>query len=151
MTAPLLALDGVSVDYGLVSAVSDVSLEVSEGEIFGLVGESGCGKTTLALAVMGLLPRSAQVRGRIGFQGDDLLTLTEAGRRRLRGDRISMVFQDPEAALDPAFAVGEQVAETIRAHRPVSGREARKRATQLLTEVGIPPPRASATATRPTA
>ena len=138
MTAPLLALDGVSVDYGLVSAVSDVSIEVSEGEIFGLVGESGCGKTTLALAVMGLLPRSAQVRGRIGFQGDDLLTLTEAGRRRLRGDRISMVFQDPEAALDPAFAVGEQVAETIRAHRPVSGREARKRATQLLTEVGIP-------------
>ena len=86
MTAPLLALDGVSVDYGPVSAVSDVSLEVSEGEILGLVGESGCGKSTLALAVMGLLPRSAQVRGRIGFQGDDLLTpdrgrATPAARR----------------------------------------------------------------------
>ena len=115
----LLALRDVSVDYGPVSAVRDVSLEVSEGEIFGLVGESGCGKTTLALAVMGLLPRLAQVQGRIDFQGEDVLAL-------------------PEAALDPAFAVGEQVAETIRAHRPVSGREARRRATQLLTEVGIP-------------
>ena len=134
----LLALRDVSVDYGPVSAVRDVSLEVSEGEIFGLVGESGCGKTTLALAVMGLLPRLAQVQGRIDFQGEDVLALPEAARRRLRGDRISMVFQDPEAALDPAFAVGEQVAETIRAHRPVSGREARRRATQLLTEVGIP-------------
>jgi peptide/nickel transport system ATP-binding protein len=138
VSGPLLALEQVSVDYGPVSAVHDVSLEVSEGEIFGLVGESGCGKTTLALAVMGLLPRSAQVRGRIDFQGEDVLGLSEAARRRLRGDRISMVFQDPEAALDPAFAVGEQVAETIRAHRPMGGREARKRATQLLTEVGIP-------------
>src|SRR6185312_15929933 len=95
----LLALRDVSVDYGPVSAVRDVTLEVSEGEIFGLVGESGCGKTTLALAVMGLLPRLAQVQGRIDFQGEDVLALPEAARRRLRGDRISMVFQDPEAAL----------------------------------------------------
>ena len=151
MSAPLLALDRVSVDYGPVSAVRDVSLEVSEGEIFGLVGESGCGKTTLALAVMGLLPGSAAVHGRIDFQGNDVLGLSEAARRRLRGDRISMVFQDPEAALDPAFAVGEQVAETIRAHRPVGGREARKRATQLPHARSGSRPRQSATATRRTA
>src|SRR4029078_2909260 len=98
----------------------------------------GCGKTTLALAVMGLLPRLAQVQGRIDFQGEDVLALPEAARRPLRRDRISMVFQAPEAALDPAFAVGEQVAETIRAHRPVSGREARRRATPLLTAGRIP-------------
>ncbi|HVI18806.1 MAG TPA: ATP-binding cassette domain-containing protein, partial [Gaiellales bacterium] len=95
MTDPLLQLAGLSVGFGDVSAVSDVSLDVRKGEIFALVGESGCGKTTLALSVMGLLPGSAQVRGQIRFQGDDLLTLSEGARRRLRGDRISMVFQDP--------------------------------------------------------
>jgi peptide/nickel transport system ATP-binding protein len=140
MTDPLLQLAGLSVGFGDVSAVSDVSLDVRKGEIFALVGESGCGKTTLALSVMGLLPGSAQVRGQIRFQGDDLLTLSEGARRRLRGDRISMVFQDPGTALDPAFPVGEQVAETIRAHRPVSRREARDRAIRLLAEVGIPSP-----------
>jgi peptide/nickel transport system ATP-binding protein len=134
----LLELDGVSVDFGAVSAVSDVSLQVSEGEIFGVVGESGCGKTTLAMAVMGLLPSTATVRGEIRFQGEDVLARTEAERRRLRGDRISMVFQDPKAALDPAFAIGEQVAETIRAHRPISHRLAREQAIRLLVEVGIP-------------
>ena len=80
----LLALRDVSVDYGPVSAVRDVSLEVSEGEIFGLVGESGCGKTTLALAVMGLLPRSAQVQGRIDFQGEDTHPLIPRGSSRAR-------------------------------------------------------------------
>jgi len=73
VSGPLLALDGVSVDFGPVSAVKDVSLEVSEGEIFGLVGESGCGKTTLAMAVMGLLPAAASVQGAIRFEGEDVL------------------------------------------------------------------------------
>jgi peptide/nickel transport system ATP-binding protein len=134
----LLELDGVSVNFGAVSAVSNVSLQVSEGEIFGLVGESGCGKTTLAMAVMGLLPSTATVSGEIRFQGEDVLARSEAERRRLRGDRISMVFQDPKAALDPAFAIGEQVAETITAHRPISRRLAREQAIRLLGEVGIP-------------
>jgi len=138
VSGPLLALDGVSVDFGPVSAVKDVSLEVSEGEIFGLVGESGCGKTTLAMAVMGLLPAAASVHGAIRFEGEDVLTRSEADRRKLRGDRISMVFQDPRAALDPAYPVGEQVAETIRAHRPVTRRAARDQAVRLLGEVGIP-------------
>ncbi|HEU5362000.1 MAG TPA: ABC transporter ATP-binding protein [Gaiellaceae bacterium] len=134
----VLRLDHVSVLYGRVSAVSDVSLAVDEGEIFALVGESGCGKTTLAMAVMGLLPRSAAVAGTIEFLGRDLTALGEDERAALRGDRISMVFQDPASALDPAFSVGEQIAETIRAHKPVGLREAKTRAIRLLEEVGIP-------------
>ncbi len=138
----VLELDGVHVDFaapeGTVSAVSDVSLEVAEGEIFGLVGESGCGKTTLATAVMGLLPRSASVAGSIRFQQRELVGLGAEEYRTLRGDRISMVFQDPMTSLDPAFPVGEQVAETIRAHRDVDKKDARDRATALLKDVGIP-------------
>jgi peptide/nickel transport system ATP-binding protein len=134
----VLRLDHVSVGYDALSAVSDVSLSVAEGEIFALVGESGCGKTTLAMAIMGLLPRSARVQGAIEFLGRDLTTLGEDERAKLRGDRISVVFQDPASALDPAYSVGEQIAETIRAHRHVGTREAKARALQLLEEVGIP-------------
>ena len=119
----LLTLEHVDVGFatedGRVSAVSDVSLSVSEGEIFGLVGESGCGKTTLAMALMGLLPATAHVAGSVRFQGLELLGLPPDELRKLRGDRISMIFQDPMTSLDPTFPVGEQVAETITAHRDV--------------------------------
>jgi peptide/nickel transport system ATP-binding protein len=139
---PLLAIDRVDVDFRVgdtdVSAVSDVSLEVAEGEIFGLVGESGCGKTTLALALMGLLPDTADVRGSIHFQGRDLVGLSDDEMRGIRGDRISMILQDPMTSLDPCYAIGEQVAETIRAHRPTDRRAARERAVRLLRDVGIP-------------
>ena len=143
MTA-LLEVDHVHVGYRSgddeVSAVSDVSLQIAEGEIFGLVGESGCGKTTLALALMGLLPGSAEVRGAIRFQGRDLVGLDDDDMRALRGDRISMVFQDPMTSLDPCFSIGSQVSETIRAHRATDRRAARERAIELLTDVGIPEP-----------
>jgi oligopeptide/dipeptide ABC transporter ATP-binding protein len=134
----VLRLEHVSVRYGAVSAVSDVSASVAEGEIFALVGESGCGKTTLAMAIMGLLPASASIEGMVEFLGRDLTALDEDERAALRGDRISMVFQDPASALDPAFSVGEQIAETIRAHRRIGSREAKRRALRLLEEVGIP-------------
>jgi peptide/nickel transport system ATP-binding protein len=140
----LLALEHVDVGFatedGRVSAVSDVSLSVSEGEIFGLVGESGCGKTTLAMALMGLLPATAHVAGSVRFQGLELLGLPPDELRKLRGDRISMIFQDPMTSLDPTFPVGEQVAETITAHRDVNDARARERALELLGEVGIPEP-----------
>ena len=140
----LLALEHVDVGFatedGRVSAVSDVSLSVSEGEIFGLVGESGCGKTTLAMALMGLLPATARVAGSVRFQGLELLGLPPEELRKLRGDRISMIFQDPMTSLDPTFPVGEQVAETITAHRDVNDARARERALELLGEVGIPEP-----------
>ena len=140
----LLALEHVDVGFatedGRVSAVSDVSLSVSEGEIFGLVGESGCGKTTLAMALMGLLPATAHVAGSVRFQGLELLGLPPDELRKLRGDRISMIFQDPMTSLDPTFPVGEQVAETITAHRDVDDARARERALELLRGVGIPEP-----------
>ena len=138
----VLALTHVSVDFAVeddrVSAVTDVSLSVARGEIFGLVGESGCGKSTLALAIMGLLPRTARVRGRIAFEGRDLIGLAELELRALRGDRMSMVFQDPLTSLDPTIGVGDQVAETIEEHRDVTRDQARTRALHLLNEVGIP-------------
>jgi peptide/nickel transport system ATP-binding protein len=131
---------GFSTDGGRVSAVSDVSLSVAEGEVFGLVGESGCGKTTLAMALMGLLPATATATGSVRFQGRELFAMPPEELRKLRGDRISMMFQDPMTSLDPTFPVGEQVAETITAHRDVDARGARRRALELLREVGIPEP-----------
>jgi oligopeptide/dipeptide ABC transporter ATP-binding protein len=131
---------GFATEDGRVSAVSDVSLSVSEGEIFGLVGESGCGKTTLAMALMGLLPATATVEGSVRFQEVELLGLPAEELRKLRGDRISMIFQDPMTSLDPTFPVGEQVAETITAHRDVDTARARARALELLGDVGIPEP-----------
>ncbi|TMK90744.1 MAG: ABC transporter ATP-binding protein [Actinobacteria bacterium] len=144
MSDAILTLEHVDVgfatDDGTVSAVSDVSLSVAAGEIFGLVGESGCGKTTLAMATMGLLPPSATVSGSVRFQGRELVGLAREDLRRLRGDRISMVFQDPMTSLDPAFPIGEQIAETITAHRDVQRAQARDRALTLLADVGIPDP-----------
>jgi oligopeptide/dipeptide ABC transporter ATP-binding protein len=138
----VLGLEDLSVDFatadGRLSALSGVSLEVREGETLGLVGESGCGKSTLANAVMGLLPASARVGGRMAFRGRDLVGMGDEERRSLRGDRVSMIFQDPLSALDPSFSIGSQVTETIRAHRDVGRRAARTRAVELLAEVGIP-------------
>jgi oligopeptide/dipeptide ABC transporter ATP-binding protein len=140
--APVLAVQHLEVDFVLaestVSAVSDVSLSVAAGEILGIVGESGCGKSTLAMAIMGLLGSRARVRGAIEFEGRDLVGLAEKDRHALRGDRMSMVFQDPMTSLDPLYGIGSQVMETIQAHREISDDEARVKALALLSEVGLP-------------
>ena len=137
----VLAIRNVSVDFLVgddrVSAVKDVSATVARGEIFGLVGESGCGKSTLALAIMGLLPSVARLSGHIAFEGRELVGLKESEMRALRGNRISMVFQDPMTSLDPSFGIGGQVAETVEAHRDVTKDAARAKALELLGEVGI--------------
>ena len=141
MTAALTLTDlsvGFRVGDVFVPAVDGVSLSVGRGEIVGLVGESGCGKSTLANAVMGLLPDSAQVSGSVLLDGRELVGLDDDELRSLRGDTVSMVFQDPSTSLDPVWPVGDQVAETIRAHRGVSRRQARTEAVRLMTEVGIP-------------
>src|SRR6516225_9474565 len=124
------------------SVLTDVSFSVTPGETVGVVGESGCGKSITALSILGLLPRRGCRRtGQIVFEGRDLVQFSEADMRRVRGRRIGMIFQEPMSALDPVFTVGHQIAETVRAHFPVSWDEARDRAIEALAAVGIPSPR----------
>lgn len=121
-----------------VVAADEVSLEVEEGEVVGLLGESGCGKTTLLLAVLGLLSPPARVmRGSIRFRGRDLLALGDLEQRRLRGSEISIVFQEPTLALNPVRRVGPQVAEVVAAHRGWSRPRCREEASLRLAEVGF--------------
>jgi len=119
-------------------AVDAVSLTINRGEIFGIVGESGSGKSTIANAVMGLLPGSAAVSGSILLNDRELLHLSDKELHGLRGKEVSMIFQDASASLDPTWAVGDQIAETIRAHTAITRKAARARAIELMTEVGIP-------------
>ena len=124
------------------SVLTDASFAVMPGETLGVVGESGCGKSITALSILGLLPRRGCRRtGQILFEGRDLVQFGEADMRRVRGRRIGMIFQEPMSALDPVFTVGHQIAETVRAHFPVSASEARERAVEALAAVGIPSPR----------
>ena len=127
---------------GAVHAVNGVSFELERGEALGLVGESGCGKSVTNLAIMRLLPKPAGriEGGRVVFDGIDLVTLSEADMRDLRGKEIAMIFQDPMTSLNPVLTIEEQMVETIRAHRKASRAEARKRAIELLVMVGIPRP-----------
>jgi peptide/nickel transport system ATP-binding protein len=138
----LLTIEKLRVEYpGRLStfvAVDDVDLTVDRGEIVGIVGESGAGKSTIGNAVMGLLDRPGRVAdGRIVFDGLTLDPADEAAMRPLRGKRIGMIFQDPLTSLNPLFTVGEQLTETIRAHQPLDADEARAKALDLLTAVGI--------------
>jgi peptide/nickel transport system ATP-binding protein len=122
--------------------LKDVSFAVEPGEVVGIVGESGCGKSLTALSILSLLPRQgARLTGQMHFEGRDLVKLSEREMRDVRGRRISMVFQEPMSALDPVFPIGEQIAETVRRHFRVSGREANERAIEALAAVGIPSPR----------
>jgi peptide/nickel transport system ATP-binding protein len=136
-----LDIRGLSIAYrapgGDVAALSDVSLTLGKGRTLAVVGESGSGKTTIAMAVMGLLPAEAEVAGRILFQGIDVLALSRASRRRLRGARMALVFQDPYSVLNPAMRIGEQIGEGLVHHRRLTRRAARARAIELLDEVGI--------------
>jgi len=150
-TTPALVVNGLEVDFltadGEVQAVRDVSFEVGRGEIVGLVGESGSGKSATALAIMGLLPReSTRVRGSATVSGMDLLSLPPAQLARARGRAVGMIFQEPMSALDPLFRIGDQIAETVRAHQRVSWRAAAARAVEILGEVGIPDPASRARA-----
>ena len=138
---PIVELSHASVAFAnegaTTSAVHDVSFSVREGEIFGIVGESGCGKSTLAQMLMGLLPGTAKVSGSLRYKGEELLGQSAEEWRRLRGNRMSLISQDPRAALDAVTPIGHQVAETIRAHRKVSRREARALAIAALADTGI--------------
>jgi peptide/nickel transport system ATP-binding protein len=130
-------------ESGTVKAVRGVSYTLAPGEVLGIVGESGSGKSVSSLAIMGLLPSAAQITGSILFRGRELLGLPDREFSELRGEGISMVFQDPLSALTPVYTVGDQIAEAVRIHRDVSRSEAEKRAMELLDLVGIPKDRKS--------
>jgi oligopeptide/dipeptide ABC transporter ATP-binding protein len=127
-------------EAGIVHAVDRVSFSVSAGEVLAVVGESGCGKTVTALSVLGLIPKQTGriTSGSIRYRGKDLLKMHPEEQRAIRGDRMAMIFQDPLTALNPVHRVGAQIAEQIEAHRDVTGREAWRRAVDLLKLVGIP-------------
>jgi peptide/nickel transport system ATP-binding protein len=125
-----------------VRAVDGVSFTVGAGEVVGLVGESGCGKSVTALALMGLLPeKGVIVKGRTDFDGTDLLAMDQRTMRDLRGRELGMIFQDPLSSLNPVVPIGKQVTEVLARHRGMTGEVAKKEAETLLDRVGIPDPR----------
>ena len=142
---PLLAVERLSVDFptddGPLHAVDGVTFQIDEHEVVGMVGESGSGKTVTALALLGLLPRRAQIRGSVRLRGEELLGRPERDLEQLRGETVAMVFQDALASFNPVMSVGAQVGETIAVHHPeVSASARRERVVELLELVGIPDP-----------
>ena len=147
MAEPVLTLDDLTVRFrlrrGELTAVDGVSFTVHRGETFGLVGESGSGKSVTARSIMRLIPEPPGdiPRGRIVFEGRDVLELSDAEMRALRGRRIAMVFQEPMSALNPVFTVSAQISDALRTNLGLSKQDARERVVELLTLVGIPSPR----------
>ncbi len=147
---PLLEVNGLSVTFpseaGPVEAVRGLSYHVMPGEVMGIAGESGCGKSVSSLAVMGLLPRRARIAGSIRFEGQQLLGQSDKDLSEIRGGSIAMIFQDPLSALTPVYTVGDQIAEAVRIHQKVSPQAAMDRAVELLNLAGIPNPQQRARA-----
>ena len=146
--SPLLSVSNLRVHFhtedGILKAVDGVSFEISAGETLGLVGESGCGKSVTAYSILKLLPVPPALYsgGEIAFRGDNLLALDDKAMRRVRGNLISMIFQEPMSSLNPIMSIGAQIAEAIWEHRKTSRREAKEIAVDMLRRVGIPSPEA---------
>ena len=142
MTGPLLDVRDLRLQLdtarGQAEALRGISFTLQAGETLGLIGESGCGKSITALALMGLLPESASVQGSIMFEGRELTALDDAAMSALRGNRLAMVFQEPMTALNPLHTIGRQVAEPLRLHRGLGANEARAEALRLLDRVKLP-------------
>ncbi|HSL57035.1 MAG TPA: ABC transporter ATP-binding protein [Acidimicrobiales bacterium] len=143
MAEPILVVDDLTVSFatrkGHAQAVRGLSYSLAPGESLAIVGESGSGKSVSALALLGLLPKSARVSGEARFQGRDLISMPSSQLRQVRGNQIAMIFQDPMTAFNPVFTIGAQIAEAIRIHRPeVSKKDAMGEAEALLKQVGVP-------------
>jgi peptide/nickel transport system ATP-binding protein len=144
--APLaLEVQGLSVTFrtetGSLSAVDHVDLTLAQGEIVGIVGESGCGKSVTAMSLAGLLPRSARIEGSVRLQGTQLVGASPSALRAARGRDIAYIFQEPMSSLNPVLTVGRQITEVLEVHENISRKAALERAVELLTLVGIPSPR----------
>ncbi|GAB2687910.1 ABC transporter ATP-binding protein [Thalassiella azotivora] len=141
----LLRVENLTVQFptedGVVNAVRGVSYSLREREVLGIVGESGSGKSVSSMAVMGLLPKTARIRGSIAFRGQELLTMSPKEQRSLRGSKIAMIFQDPMTALNPVYTIGDQLAEAVRSHEVMTKKQALGRAEEMLDLVGIPQPK----------
>ncbi|MCU0815501.1 MAG: ABC transporter ATP-binding protein [Cypionkella sp.] len=143
MTEPLLSVRGLTVEFptrhGILTAVEDITLDIMPGEVLGMVGESGAGKSMTGNAIIGLIePPGRIARGEILLKGQRIDNLPPDEMRAIRGRRIGMIFQDPLTSLNPLYRISDQLVETIRTHLPMSQEAARKRAIQLLDDVGIP-------------
>ena len=139
----LLEVKDLNLDFktsrGVLKALSGISFDVQRGEVFGIVGETGCGKTVTGLSVLRLLPRSAKItNGLISFDGANLLDLPTSEMERVRGGKIAMIFQDPSSSLNPVFTVGSQIMRVIRLHTDLNKKQADERASETLTAVGLP-------------
>lgn len=150
MNLPILSIKDLTVEFhtsdGVVRAVNNVSFDIPQGKTVGIVGESGSGKSVTSLAVMGLLQKPAGriTQGQILFNGQNLLSFSDDQMRKIRGNEISMIFQEPMTSLNPVFKVGEQIAESLRIHRNMNKKEAWEKAVHLMNQVGIPNPVSSA-------
>jgi peptide/nickel transport system ATP-binding protein len=143
---PLLVVEGLETHFptagGVLRAVDGVSFTIDRGEVLGLVGESGCGKSVTSLSIMRLVPPPGRITtGRVVFEGEDLLAKDAEAMRRVRGARIAMVFQEPMTSLNPVFSIGDQISSAVRAHGGAGRREAWERAHAMLDLVQIPAPR----------
>lgn len=141
---PFLTLKDLTISFssgsGVLQVVSRLNLEIAEAQVFGLVGESGCGKSLTALSIMGILPHNACAEGEILFQGKNLLSIDRESMRKLRGKALSMIFQEPMTSLNPVLTIGYQVAEVLTTHLGVKKREAMGKTVELLNAVKIPSP-----------
>jgi len=143
---PLLSIKDLTVEFhtedGVVRALDGVSFSINKGETLGLVGESGCGKSVTALSIMQLIAKPAGriVSGEIWFEGRDLLRMREDEMRSLRGNRISMIFQEPMTSLNPVFTIGDQIMEAVRLHQGLNKKDALEKSIEMLKLVGIPAP-----------
>jgi peptide/nickel transport system ATP-binding protein len=145
MATPLLQVENLQTHFGtidgVVRAVEGLNFHIDAGETVALVGESGCGKSVTAMSILRLIAEPpGKIAGRVGFEGRDLLGLTEPEMRRIRGKDISMIFQEPMTSLNPVLNVGWQIGETLQLHEGLNAREAENRAVEMLTLVGIPEP-----------
>jgi dipeptide transport system ATP-binding protein len=141
----LVEIENLSVEFptqgGIMRAVDGVSLKLEEGEVLGVVGESGSGKSVTMLALMGLIPFPGRVKAdKLTFNGRNLLTISDKERRQLTGKDVAMIFQEPMTSLNPSFTIGFQLTETLRLHEGMDRKAARRRAIELLEQVGIPSP-----------